>query len=238
MIAMVYASVGFGGGSSYLALLAQPMFLMAPEMIRPTALLCNIIVVTGSTILFYKDKKIAWREVWPFFVTSVPLAFVGGLIKLEQNNFFVLLGIVLVVAAVALWIKSGETVARSVGFTPSFGMVIGGMLGFLSGLLGIGGGVFLSPILHFFNWSDARKISALASLYILVNSASGLIGQMSSGVGALSWKFLLPLLLAVFVGGQIGTRLGLKKFNPVHIKRITALLIFYAGCNILWKHMA
>src|SRR5688572_27362577 len=91
LIAMIYASVGFGGGSSYLALLAQPMFGLLPDVIRPTALLCNIIVVTGGTIIFLRDGKVAWKEVWPFLVVSVPMAYLGGLWKLKDDTFFVLL---------------------------------------------------------------------------------------------------------------------------------------------------
>ena len=112
---------------------------------------------------------------------------------------------------------------------------LGGIIGFLSGLVSIGGGIFLSPILHFMKWEHARKISALASVFILVNSISGLVGQLSRSA-SLDWKFILPLLAVVFIGGQIGSRLGAKKFNPLYIRRTTALLIFVAGVNIIINH--
>ncbi len=237
IIALVYASVGFGGGSSYLALLAQPFFLLLPDVIRPTALLCNIVVVTGGTIVFYREGKIDWKEVWPFLVASVPFALLGGIWKLEQNLFFIILAVTLLVAAILLWInpKRSEERANSVATVPAK-MVLSGGIGFLSGLVSIGGGIFLSPILHLLNWNEAKRISALASLFILVNSISGLAGQWLRGGLHLQWSFLLPLLLAVLIGGQIGSRLGAIKFNPIYIKRITALLIFVAAIHILKDH--
>jgi uncharacterized membrane protein YfcA len=233
LIALIYSSVGFGGGSSYLALLAQPMFDLLPDVIRPTALLCNIIVVTGGTVIFYREGKINWKDVWPFLVVSIPLAYVGGFGKLGYQTFFIVLGITLIIASVALWIKPQNIQAENRYNKTPINILLGGGIGFLSGLVGIGGGIFLSPILHFMNWSEAKRISALASLFILVNSISGLAGQFQRGVPTIELKFLVPLLLAVFIGGQIGSRLGAQKFNPVYVKRITAVLILAAGSKIL-----
>jgi uncharacterized protein len=234
IIAFIYSSVGFGGGSSYLALLAQPFFQLLPDTIRPTALLCNIVVVTGGTIIFYKQKKIDWREIWPFLVASVPLAMLGGLWKLNQQTFFVLLAITLIIASVLLWIQPEKIKGESKWLTRVESKIaLGGSIGFLSGLVSIGGGIFLSPILHLTNWSEAKRISALASVFILVNSISGLVGQLTRGSFNLTISFIVPLLLSVLVGGQIGSRLGALKFNPIYIKRTTALLIFIAALNIL-----
>ncbi|MFN7600110.1 MAG: TSUP family transporter, partial [Bacteroidota bacterium] len=105
VIALVYASVGFGGGSSYLALLAQPFFHLLPDTIRPTALLCNVVVVTGGTIIFYKQNKIDWKKIWPFLASSVPMSLVGGMWKLNQQSFFLLLAVTLIIASVLLWIQ-------------------------------------------------------------------------------------------------------------------------------------
>jgi uncharacterized membrane protein YfcA len=238
LIALVYASVGFGGGSSYLALLAQPMFALLPEVIRPTALLCNIIVVTGGTIIFYREGKISWKDVWPFLIMSVPMAYLGGFWKLQQHAFFVLLGITLLIAAILLWIQPEKMRAENRNFnTTGSNIFLGGTIGFLSGLVSVGGGIFLSPILHFLRWSDAKRISALASLFILVNSISGLAGQFQRGLPCMQWEFILPLLLAVFIGGQIGSRLGARNFNPLYIKRITAALMLVAALNILKDHL-
>ncbi len=237
-IALVYSSVGFGGGSSYLALMAQPFFALLPEVIRPTALLCNVVVVTGGTIIFYKQGKLLWKEIWPFLITSVPMAFVGGFWKLQDAVFFIILGCTLLIASAFLWIQRDSKNSSSSKMDSTVNkVVIGGGIGFLSGLVSIGGGIFLSPILHFLNWAEAKKISALASVFILVNSISGLIGQFSRGFPSLDVKFMVSLLLAVFIGGQIGSRLGAKKFNPMYVRRITALLIFIAAINILKDHI-
>src|SRR5688572_5969667 len=137
-IAMVYASVGFGGGSSYLALLAQPMFMLLPEVIRPTALLCNIIVVTGGAIIFFREKKIVWKEVWPFLVASVPMAYLGGFWKLEHHTFFVVLGVTLLVASIGLWIQPEKLVQSEKKFNSTgVNLLLGGSIGFLSGLVSI-----------------------------------------------------------------------------------------------------
>ena len=238
IIALVYSSVGFGGGSSYLALMAQPFFALLPEVIRPTALLCNIVVVTGGTIIFYKQGKLSWKETWPFLIASVPMAFIGGFWKLQDSVFFILLGITLLVASVFLWMQQDTKHVSSSSIDSTFNKAaIGGFIGFLSGLVSIGGGIFLSPMLHFLNWAEAKKISALASVFILVNSVSGLIGQFSRGFPSLDWQLMISLLLAVFIGGQIGSRLGSRKFEPVYVRSITALLIFIASLNILKDHL-
>jgi uncharacterized membrane protein YfcA len=235
LIALIYSSVGFGGGTSYLALLGQSFFFVSQPQIKTTALLCNIIVVTGGTYIFYKNGKLDLRKSWPFLAASVPFAFIGGFWKLNDAIFFIILGASLVLAALLLWLKPKEEKPSQNDSTPlNFGL--GGGIGFLSGLVGIGGGIFLSPILHLIRWDDAKKISALASVFILVNSISGLAGQLSQKPH-IDWASVAPLLLAVLIGGQIGSRLGASRFNPIHIKRVTALLIFFAGLNILKDHL-
>lgn len=240
IVALIYSSVGFGGGSSYLALLALPAFALAFPVIRSTALFCNIIVVTGGAIIFYKEGKLLWKEVWPYLLSSVPMAYVGGFWPIQQNTFFILLGFTLVIVPFLLWFQPEDFRKDNpvrLPETTAVKIIIGGSIGLLSGLVGIGGGIFLSPCLYILKWSEPRRISALASLFILVNSIGGLLGQMKRGIPDLSWQFLLPLLAAVLIGGQIGSRLGARKFNPVYIKRITAVLIFVAGINILKDHI-
>ena len=233
VIAFIYSSVGFGGGSSYLALLA--IMGVHYEIIRPTALLCNIVVVSGGTYIFYKEGKLEWKKCWPFIVSSIPLAFVGGFWKIEESTFFVILGFCLVIAALLLWLQPGQ-LQRTKSDNVSLNLAIGGTIGFLSGLVSIGGGIFLSPLLHLIKWDDAKKISAIASLFILVNSVSGIAGQIARSA-TFNWQFILPLMVAVLIGGQIGSRLGARKFDPVYIKRITAVLILVAGINILKDHL-
>ncbi len=238
IIALIYSSVGFGGGSSYLALLAQPVFMLLPEEIKPIALCCNIIVVTAGAIIFYREGKIVWREVWPFLIFSVPMAYLGGYWKLQHHTFFIILGYTLLVAAVFLWVQPEKIdLNKKVNESLSIKIALGGGIGFLSGLVSIGGGIFLSPILHFVKWAEPKKISALASLFILVNSISGLAGQINRGLPPMNYPLVAGLMLAVFTGGQIGSRLGAQKFNPIYIKRITAVLIFVAGVFILKEHL-
>ena len=239
-IAMIYSSVGFGGGSSYLALMGV-MAVAIPQM-RSTALLCNIIVVTGGTAIYYRENLVDLKKSWPFLVASVPLAFLGGQYPVRENTFFQLLGASLVAAALLLWFTVNTKEDRDATKPSSSdsgkilaGAAIGGGIGFLSGLVSIGGGIFLSPVLHLIRWDNSKKIAALASLFILVNSVSGLAGMMTRSTH-LKAGFVIPLLIAVFIGGQIGSRLGANRFNAVAIKRITAVLILVAGLNILKDH--
>jgi uncharacterized membrane protein YfcA len=233
-IAITYSSVGFGGGSSYLALLAVLSFQF--DIIRPTALLCNIVVVTGGTYLFYKEGYINLKKALPFVLVSIPMSFLGGYFPIKEKSFFIILGFSLVIAALLLWFqKQIQNQSKNLRNSAVTNVAVGGSVGFLSGLVSIGGGIFLSPILHLLKWDEVRKISAIASLFILVNSISGLAGQLTRAA-TIDWNFTWPLLLAVFVGGQIGSRLGVHTFNPVVIKRITAILIFIAGGHIIYQH--
>src|SRR5688572_20115061 len=171
-IALIYSSVGFGGGSSYLAILA--LAAVDFQLMRSTALLCNIIVVIGGVYIFYKEGKLDIKKTWPLVISSVPLAYLGGLWPIRQDTFFIVLGITLVVVSILLWFQpeKNTSVSNKTYDTIAFKVGVGGALGFLSGLVGIGGGIFLSPILHFIRWDEAKKISAAASFFILVNSIS------------------------------------------------------------------
>ena len=235
-IAFVYASVGFGGGSSYLAVLA--LYALPFKEMRLIALICNIIVVTGGAIVFIKNKQFEGKKILPLVFVSVPLAFIGARMKLGEDVFFILLGCSLLIAAVLLWVKtkaSEEIVAQKPN-TVKDG-IIGGAIGFLSGMVGIGGGIFLSPILNLMKWDTSKKIAATASIFILVNSISGLAGQLSYIPQDIDYKRIVILCCAVLVGGQLGSRMGAVKFNLLVVKRVTAVLVFVAGIEVLYKHL-
>jgi uncharacterized membrane protein YfcA len=239
LIALIYSSVGFAGGSSYLAVLSISLFGLSFPVIRSTALFCNIIVATGGVIVFYREGKLSLKECWPYILVSVPMSYVGGFWPIKESTFFVLLGVTLVIVPFFLWFQPKEAnearpIDRKSVIQKS---ALGGAIGLLSGLVGIGGGIFLSPALHLLRWSEPKRISAIASLFILVNSIGGLAGQFNRGIPEFRLQFVIPLLVTVFVGGQIGSRLGAKTFNALYIRRITAVLIFVAGINILKDHL-
>jgi len=176
-IATLYSSVGFGGGSSYLAILT--LFFVSFFTIRSVALLCNLIVVSSSTYHYWKNGHLTIKKFLPFIVTSIPFAFIGARFRLSEQLFFVILSIALIISALALIyqttkLKKSEEV--SVHYPLYLNYVLGAAIGFLSGLVGIGGGIFLAPILHYMKWDKSIKIAALASFFILINSISGIAG--------------------------------------------------------------
>jgi uncharacterized membrane protein YfcA len=238
VIALIYASVGFGGGSSYLAILA--LYALPFKEMRLIALICNIIVVTGGTIIFIKNKQVDWNKILPITLVSVPMAFLGATLKLSQDTFFVILGCSLILAAVLLWIKTRREPENII--TPGRSGYIkdgltGGAIGFLSGMVGIGGGIFLSPLLNLIKWDTPKRIAATASVFIFVNSIAGIAGQMAAFREDFNYTRIMLLCVAVFLGGQLGSRMGAIKFNPLVIRRVTAILVFVAGVEVLIEHL-
>lgn len=232
VVATLYASVGFGGGSSYLALLS--LFGLSFFFIRSNALLCNLIVVSGSTYLFYKNGHFVIRDFLPFIITSVPAAFLGAIFKLHEDVFFILLGITLSLSALFLLYQSiFKSTPRSKEYPAYMSYLIGAGIGLLSGIVGIGGGIFLAPILHHLRWGKPIKIAALAAFFILANSISGLAGLYIADTLEVSWPTTFVLLLAVVLGGQLGVRFSLKKASPKTIKIGTAILVLIVGLRIL-----
>tara|TARA_B110000503_G_scaffold140393_1_gene231173 strand:- start:13448 stop:14215 length:768 start_codon:yes stop_codon:yes gene_type:complete len=234
VIAVLYSSVGFGGGSSYLAILALTGIVFT--QIRATALLCNIVVVSSNVFFFSQQKKINWKKILPLILCSIPFAYLGGYVKISQQFFFILLGSTLMFAASTMWFskriiasegkKNASTKLKNIGF--------GSIIGFVSGMVGIGGGIFLAPLLHLTNWDTPKKIAATASVFILVNSLAGLIGQYSSPDFYVDWNSTAILLVTVFIGGQIGGGIRNTYYTPVQLKKATALLIAFVAIRILW----
>lgn len=239
MVSVLYASVGFGGGSSYLAILA--LTSLSFVQIRGIALLCNIVVVSGGTFIYFKKGYFDWKKSIPLALVSVPMAFWGGYLKISQALFFILLGITLIVAAFLMWnakyiVNETKNIKQHSILKNSF---FGGGIGFISGIVGIGGGIFLAPLLHLTRWDSSKKIAATSGFFILVNSMAGLFGQYQTNYNSLSYSFnitlTLLLMITVLIGGQIGSRLSTTKLSPYTVKRMTAVLIALVGLRILWK---
>ena len=233
--ALLYASVGFGGGSTYSALLALAGtdFRLLPII----ALACNIVVVTGGTIRFARAGEMPWRGALTIALVAAPLAFLGGLTPIKQATFLSLLGASLVFAAVALLVPIRKSVDEPDAPRRTWAMALAAApLGYLAGLVGIGGGIFLAPLLHLARWNSARRIAATASLFILINSATGLAGQLAKSGTARFGEALggaLPLLVAVVIGGQIGSYLALRYLPAKVIRWLTAALTGWVGIRLL-----
>jgi uncharacterized membrane protein YfcA len=236
IIAFVYASVGFGGGSSYLAILS--MYELPFREIRLIALICNIVVVTSGTIIFLLNREINWKKILPLALLSIPMAYLGGSLPLKEEFYFLVLGITLLVASVLLWIKpnnNNEWGDMKTNYVRDG--LLGGGIGFLSGMVGIGGGIFLSPLLNLMGWDTSRKIAAAASVFILVNSISGIAGQLRTPPASINYSFVAILAGAVLIGGFAGSKIAVLKFNHQVVRRLTACLVFIAGIEVLYKHL-
>jgi uncharacterized protein len=236
--AICYSMVGFGGGSTYLALLI--LAGVSYSHIPSISLLCNLVVVSSGCYLFIKHKQLNLRLVLPFFITSIPMAYLGGKMHIDKNTFVILLGFALLIAGMRmLWFRHRELKNHipSKKMALMIGLPVGAALGFLSGITGIGGGIYLAPILYLLGWGSAKNIAAAASIFILVNSGFGLLGQLEKNLFVVDYSLLLPLAICVFLGGQIGSRLSAIKFNPFVIKRLTAILIIFVAVRVLWQSL-
>ena len=237
LIATLYSSVGFGGGSSYIALLA--LTGIAYTEIRFISLLCNIAVVGGNVFYFQNQKVYNWKKVIPIVLFSVPMAFFGGAIRITENLFFILLGCTLICSAIIMgWSKKlivDEKSTHDLSFYKNASY--GGGIGFISGMVGIGGGIFLAPLLHFIRWDSPKKIAATASAFILLNSISGILGQSLNPSFSIPWNLTSLLVIMVVLGGFLGTRISNRYFSPIQLKRWTAVLIALIGLRILINHL-
>lgn len=236
-IAFIYASVGFGGGSSYLAILT--LYAMPFKEIRLIALICNVIVVTGAVIIYFRNNQIDLKKFLPLVLLSVPMAYLGAVLRISQTTFFILLGCSLLLAAILLWMNTKRLELSENAIKPNMAKdgAWGGAIGFLSGMVGIGGGIFLSPVLNLSKWDTPKKIAATASVFILVNSLAGIFGQLTQIADDINVMRMATLGGAVLLGGQLGSRVGAFKFSPLVIRRVTAILVFAAGVNVLVKHL-
>ncbi len=228
--AILYASVGFGGGSTYLALM---LIWDIPYYIFPViALMCNIFVVSGNSFNYIKAGNLNLKLLLPYLIGSIPLAFIGGSLQIDKNLFEIFLFIVLAIAGTLLLINfksydDNETTYRNVPIFIS--ILIGAILGFVSGVVGIGGGIFLSPILFLIKAAKPKHIVTAASLFIFINSISGVIGQLTKNIVLSDISNYWYLFLVVIIGGHIGNYLNLKIFPTRLLALITSVLVLFVA---------
>jgi uncharacterized membrane protein YfcA len=225
VVAMMYASVGHGGASGYLAIMA--LFSLHPETLKPTALMLNIVVAGVGTYLYCSAKQFSWRVFWPFVTTSIPLSFLGGSFNLPPDFYRPILGLFLFYAAWRLFVRHKYDEYESKPPSVPLAMIVGGVLGFASGLIGVGGGIFLSPLMILLRWAKVREVSGIAAMFILVNSVSGLLGHLSSLQHVPSYA---PTLAGMaLVGGTLGALCGSRHLPVATILKAMSFMMVLAG---------
>jgi uncharacterized membrane protein YfcA len=234
-VALLYSTVGHAGASGYLA--AMALFSISPPLMRPTALTLNIIVATVGTIRFGRAGYFSWRTFWPFAITSIPASFIGGWLPLPASVYKALVGVVLLYSAVRLFFSARRADSHDTKLAPvGFALILGAAIGFLSGLTGVGGGIFLSPLLLLMGWAKTKETSGVSVTFILVNSIAGLLGHgLFNHLTALE---SLPHAAfvwapAVLVGGWIGTELGTRRLPVAGIRRWLSVVLVIAGLKLL-----
>ncbi len=230
ILAFLYASVGHGGASGYLALMA--IFSMAPEVMRPTALVLNLFVSLTAFIQFYRAKHFDWKIFLPLAIASVPMAFVGGMIDIDPVIYKRILGFLLVIPILRFLFFPNTEVSRASTPNIAVALLMGGSIGLLSGLIGIGGGILLSPLLLFLRWTDQKQTAAISALFIFVNSLSGLGGQWSKGI--VFTADMGAYTIVAFMGGLLGAYLGALKFNQRVLKILLAVVLLIASYKLIW----
>jgi uncharacterized membrane protein YfcA len=232
VVALLYASVGHGGASGYLALMA--LYNVTPEVMKPTALLLNLFVSLISFLQYYRNKHFQLPIFLPLAVASIPMSFVGGLISIESDVYKKILGVLLLVAVLRmLLVKSaGVTEFRKPHILAA--LFIGGIIGLLSGMIGIGGGIILSPVLLLLKWTDQKQTAAISALFIFVNSAAGLAGQLTKG-NPFSRDMMLWVAVA-FAGGLCGAYFGASRFKHGLLKKILAVVLLLAAYKLLFTY--
>lgn len=233
-IALLYATVGFGGGTSYIGILA--LTSTPYELIPKISLLCNILVVSGGCYHYYKSGHMDRRLILPFVMSSVPMAFIGGSYPVTEKTFYLILTMSLIVCGFRILFLRVRPMDETHPPGYPLSLLTGGVLGFLSGVAGIGGGIFLSPILINMGWARSKDAAAVASVFILLNSTSGLLGQFSKDGSFPDASNYLPLLIAVIVGGQIGSRIGThSKISYTLIQKATGALTLFISIRLLFR---
>ena len=228
---LLYSSVGHAGASGYLAVMA--LFGLAPDVMKPMALVLNILVAIIATWHFFRAGYFSWRIFWPFAVGSIPFAYIGGALSLPAPVYKQVLGLILLFAAYRLFQYRHSEATDAVKPIPVlWAMFLGAVIGLLSGAIGVGGGIFLSPVLLFMGWAKTKETAGISAAFILVNSIAGIFGHLSSV------KFLpdavYPWAIAAVLGGIIGSRLGSRRFVNTTLYRLLAVVLVIAGAKLLF----
>lgn len=229
IVAFLYASVGHGGASGYLALMA--LFSFAPTMMKPTALLLNIFVAGIAFYHYFKAGYFNAKLFLSFAITSIPFAFIGGMIEVDASIYKKILGALLVFAILKMLNITGKESSKSNDIIIWQGLVVGGLIGFFSGLIGIGGGIILTPVILLLHWGNMKQAAAVSALFIWVNSIAGIFGQVSSGVEIKTESFILAAI--AFVGGFLGSYYGSKKYNNKILTKLLAVVLITASIKLL-----
>ncbi len=227
--AFLYASVGHGGASAYIA--AMAIAGVAPSEMRPMALLLNVLVSSITTYKFWRAGHFRWRLFWPLAIASIPAAYLGGAITLPGSAFKILVGVVLLYAGWQLWwsARAGEELRPARKLAIPVAMAVGAGLGVLSGLTGVGGGIFLSPLLLLFGWAGTRQTSAVSAPFILANSIAALAGGFFGKGFAVLPDYFWILAVAVLIGGWAGAEYGSRRFANPLIRQVLAVVLAIAG---------
>ena len=229
VVAFLYSSVGHAGASGYIAVMT--LAGISVTVIRPTALVLNIVVASIGAIQFWRAGHFRWHLFWPFALLSVPAAYYGGSLKVPTAVLKIAIGVVLLASAARLLIQfKPATEFRPVKHAVA--VATGGVLGFLAGLTGTGGGIFLTPLMILMRWAPTKQVASVSVVYILVNSAAGLLGNLQSGISLP--PFTAPLIAAVIVGGSLGSYLGSQRFSVVLIHRLLAAVLILAGFKLIF----
>ena len=232
IVAFLYSSVGHGGASGYLALMA--IFSITPDVMKPTALLLNLFVSMTSFIQFYRGGHFKWKIFLPLAAASVPFAFLGGRISVDAVIYKKILGLLLLIPIIRFLFFANIPVNEQKKDNPWLSLIIGCTIGFLSGLIGIGGGIILSPILLLLKWTDQKQTAAISALFIFVNSLSGLAGQLTKGINFSPDMYAYVAI--AFTGGLCGAYLGSLKFNQNILKYVLACVLILAAYKLLFTN--
>lgn len=227
---LFYSSVGHAGASGYLA--AMALFGLAPEVMKPTALTLNILVATIATVQFYRAGYFSWNTFFPFAISSVPFAFIGGAMSLPGHTYKQIVGIVLLFAAYHFFRQRRSVTVNSTRPMPVLAAILAGAgIGLLSGMVGVGGGIFLSPLILFMGWAGTKQTAGVSAMFILVNSIAGMVGHLASVKflpGAIGyWAF------AAVLGGVIGSHMGCRRFTNATLYQLLAVVLVIAGVKFM-----